>query len=270
MKPLLYLALFIASAILNAGPSTPNCTLELNELLATQIPQLGLETPPPYVYVCKSEGSMKEVEALLIVERSNDQKEIITVYIDSEGVLKSRENHDETLAFCFYYGYGEPVTLHLLSCEDGKKAKTERSYAQYFFIPQPLMISGNSGVELHCVTIDTFGKMFGLGMFGLSPNELVKFESISCNEILQFSVVSDAKGMINFILFPAVIGKANGPFQITASDSTSEPLVLKQYWGDLAFTPVDRYVAPETVTSEQYEQLITVEEKVLKIMEEIQ
>lgn len=141
------------------------------------------------------------------------------------------------------YGYGEPITISIqpYSCK-GRMKKYRKMEVKDIYIPNPLEVKDAQGHKASIIAADVAGKTFLLMLEGYKPFERVHALSRSCEENLDFFVKTEANGAAVISYAPAVIGKIEGPFELTLQGDDSS-LSLQHYWGEITFTPPEKYPA---------------------------
>lgn len=236
MKSILFTFFFASFLLLNAEP-IPNCNLEV---IKHQHPGEG-ETDnkklPIDLYYYKCVGSKTNTDALFVAELMDGTTSMMQVYIAENGEITSRCENKKTMLQAFGCGFGESLTLHVITSEEDKKLNGgNRSYAKRKIIPNPLVVSTASGLKMTCETLKLSAQTFGIRLSGLQPNEWVNFESVSNGkEQQQFSKMSDSKGNLSMTYRPGFAGANEGSFTLTAT-TLSDSIHLNHFWGKLAFT----------------------------------
>lgn len=177
---------------------------------------------------------MKSSKGVVMMKTMDDQFTDIPVFIDGQGQIWSSDKKKNL--FGFGGGYGERFEI-LLAVGD----KDLKPIGKCVIIPFPLFIEDEQGrkVEIQASTPD--GDHFTIEGSGFAPKEVVTFKSISCHETLDADFEVDEHGRFHMGYAPAVIGKKEGPFEVTFSGKNMQPLKLRHYWGRIAFAQPNKY-----------------------------
>jgi hypothetical protein len=179
---------------------------------------------------------MKSSSGLLMMKDMNDKFVDIPVFIDEDGNIWSQDK--TKYLFGMGGGYGERFEMLLAV---GDTEKDLEPIAKCVIIPFPRFVEDKQGrrIEIQADTPD--GDHFTIVGSGFAPKEVLTFKSRSCDETLGSDFKVDENGGFCLGYAPAVIGKKEGPFEVTFSGKNMEPLKLRHYWGRIAFTQPNKY-----------------------------
>lgn len=164
------------------------------------------------------------------------------IYLNEDGKVMTGDSIKTRLVFGGVFGYGEWLNIEITpSSKEGKPLKNNKMLGMHHFVPSPLQAIDNAGHKLTIEPIDQTGCHFRCMLSGFKPGEKIKITSRSYEEEIEGTIPIDENGEAQWLSSPAVVGKAQGPFEITVQDKNMKPLVLQHYWGKIAFTPTDQY-----------------------------
>jgi hypothetical protein len=220
----LFLSILLVITVSLQGDYTPNFTIKTEEY------HLPSEAPfKSYQFRCI--GTEKNIDVTYTWMRMDQVKASVKARINEDGLLTLRGEDGKVIVTCFGTVPGESMTVEVVSREFYTDTKEPVYYAKHTFIPRELVVKSGLGASMECMMLDSLGEAFVITLKGIAPNETVDFESVSSNEVMRFDGVSDSKGEIMFSYFPAVIGKASGPFRLTATHHQFGVMVLSHAWG---------------------------------------
>lgn len=159
------------------------------------------------------------------------------VFIDKEGVIRTPDGKDDIIVG-MDGGYAEKFDILLAVSE---KEKDLKPIAKCVIIPFPRIVHDKKGRKIELKASSSDGKQFLITGSGFKPNEQITFKSRSCNELITSPLKIDEQGNFFIIICPAVIGKIEGPFEVTFSGKGMEPMKILHYWGNVAFTQPNKY-----------------------------
>lgn len=233
-KILITLLMLAAFCIVNAEEQTVALE-ELKYTLFLSEKLIGSEPSKYYTLTISSKSTSGS--GVIFVKRMDGQFNETLVFIDKEGVIRTSDGKNEVI-IGMDGGYAEKFEVLLVSSENKNDFKP---IAKCVITPFPCIIQDDKGhkIELKAVTPD--GKHFSITGSGFKPDEQITLKSRSCNESLTFPLKTDEQGGFFFGFNPAVIGKTEGPFEVTFLGENMKPMKMRHYWGKVAFTKPNEY-----------------------------
>lgn len=215
--------------------------LEVNAIedLSYELVKAGVQANQEPINYYQLSLSQKTQSSLgyVVIKSMDGQFSDFPVFIAEDGSIQLEDKSEECV-FGFGGGYGERFEVLLAKIV----RKEAEPIAKCVIIPFPLCTQDENGhyIELKAESED--GKHFSIVGSGFNPKEKITFISRSYDETIEHPITVDAKGEFRMGYAPAVIGKKEGPFEVTFSGkTTTEPLKIRHYWGKIAFCPLNKY-----------------------------
>lgn len=174
---------------------------------------------------------------IVIIRRMDGEFNDIPVFINKEGIIQLPDAINDAI-FGMDGGYAEKFEVLLAASE---KEKDFKPIAKCVIIPFPRIVQDDRGHKIELQAITSNGEHFSITGSGFRPNEQITMQSRSCNESLTFYLKTDEHGKFSFGFNPAVIGKTEGPFEVTFLAEDMKPMKMRHYWGKVAFSQPNKY-----------------------------
>lgn len=189
------------------------------------------------IFTLKAEGMKQIPYAKMKGTRVDGSMISFDVAIDSEGFVMLDKKR---MYFGGSYGMGEWLDIAIIPT-DKKGNILNRMTAKGRFLPHPLTVT-HEGRTIELQPSDSSGKVFLLKGQGFEPCEEVKLISRSCHEVLEGFIKAGIDGQVHTVYLTGVKGYREGSFEISLlGKKMSKPIVIQHYWGNLAFTPAEKY-----------------------------
>jgi hypothetical protein len=180
---------------------------------------------------------IEAIKGVVVIKRMDGGFYDFPIFIESDGRILREDKLIEKI-FAIKGGYGERFELLLAAINSKEEAKP---LAKTVIIPFPLIVKDDKGHFIELKAEDMIGHNFTVHGSGFAPNEHITFTSHSGNETGSFPLQADKQGTFVFGYNPAVIGKTEGPFELTFKVENAKPIKLKHYWGKIAFREPSEY-----------------------------
>lgn len=236
MKNIILITLLMLAAFCNVyAKEQAEALEELNYTLFTS--KNPIDGEPSKYYKLSVSSKSTTGPGVVLVKRMDGEFIEMPVFIDKGGIIRTPDGINDAI-IGMDGGYAERFEVLLVISENKKKIKP---IAKCVIIPFPRIVSDDKGhkIELQAITSD--GEHFSLNGSGFKPNEQITLKSRSCNELLTSPLKTDEEGKFFICLSPAVIGKIEGPFEVTFSGDNMKPLIMRHYWGKVAFSQPNNY-----------------------------
>lgn len=233
-KTLITLLMLAAFCIVNAEQQTVALE-ELNYTLLTS--KNPIDGEPSKYYKLSISSKSTSGPGAVFVERMDGEFIHIPVFIDKDGIIRTSDGINDAI-IGMDGGYAEKFEVLLAASE---KEKDFKPIAKCVIIPFPHIIQDDKGHKIELRTITSDGEHFSVTGSGFKPNEQITLKSRSCNESLTAPLKTDEQGKFFIGISPAVIGKTEGPFEVTFSGENMKPLKIRHYWGKVAFSQPNEY-----------------------------
>lgn len=177
----------------------------------------------------------KERPAILICKKMDDKFDQHAVYIEKNGNVVA--SNGQPLLMGLMGGYGEIFTISLYEASKNKRFNNQKLLGTCQVVPFPIIAENAQGQKLEICPLDFTGQVFQVNLSGFAPHEAFDLASRSCHEKMDHHFQADEKGCFSMMLCPAVVGRQEGPFEISVSNLRMDPLTKKHYWGIFCFLP---------------------------------
>lgn len=187
-------------------------------------------------------GFSPRTSVKLTAARLDNLYKAMVINTSPDGTLVDSRG-DKAYVAVGHLGYGEPLIICVQPCSGtGRVGKFRKIEAYGLLVPNPLETKDAKGHSAQMIAPDDTGLIFTLKLEGYKPFEKVRSQSRSCDEYLDLCAEAEANGTVLISYAPGVIGQVEGPFSLTIQGEDST-LFLQHYWGKIAFTPPDEYLA---------------------------
>lgn len=232
-KILIILLMLAAFCIVDAEEQTAALE-ELNYTLFTS--KSPIDGEPSKYYKLSISSKSTTGPGTVFIERMDGEFIDLPVFIDKKGIIRTSDRTDDAI-IGMDGGYGERFKVLLVISEK----KDFKPIAKCVIIPFPRIVQDDRGHKIELQAITSNGEHFSITGSGFRPNEQITMQSRSCNESLTFYLKTDEHGKFFFGFNPAVIGKTEGPFEVTFLAEDMKPMKMRHYWGKVAFSPPNKY-----------------------------
>lgn len=232
-KILIIFLMLTAFCIVDAEEQTAALD-ELNYTLFTS--KNPIDGEPSKYYKLSISSKSTTGPGVVFIERMDEDFIDMPVFIDKEGIIRTSDGINDAI-IGMDGGYGERFKVLLVVPEK----KDFKPIAKCVIIPFPRIVQDDGGhkIELQAITSD--GEHFSITGSGFKSNGQITLKSRSCNESLTSPLKVDEEGKFFICLSPAVIGKTEGPFEVTFLAEDMKPMKMRHYWGKVAFSPPNKY-----------------------------
>ena len=199
------------------------------------------ENAPARIFRMRVPSCVKDTQAMFCTKQLNKKARGSLVRLSKDGSLRT-DDSSKKFAMAFIAGYGERNDILLFEVDKKGNPIADKLIARGSIIPFPLQAQDNQGhtVEIHLN--DGNGEIFMINYSGFAPNEQIQFDSYSSKESISYTITADENGLGAMLYAPAVAGRKEGPFEIRLkTKNMPQPLVIKHYWGKIAFETLDKY-----------------------------